>query len=226
MLSSTVATRIIDPTVLDDQSLLEMLSQELSRKKVVAMSTDTVFGLIGQASSCEVTDSIAKIKGRPTTYAMPVLIGDPTAMECLVGKDLPLAEGLAEVCDKLWPGPLTVVVPLKSGMLCDSHFAQHTVGLRVPDNERLRELARRVGPLVATSANLHGEKTPNSGIDVYRSLSQRGSRFGLSVVLDEVAATDLASTVVDFTGAEYRIMREGKISLDAISSVMGYRPGK
>ena len=96
-------------------------------------------------------------------------------------------------------------------VLCDEFFESGTVGIRYPNDVRLRDIATKVGPIVATSANKHGLPTPANGKDVLDQLGVESFSLGLVMVLDETSRSNLASTVIDLTGPENVIVREGEI---------------
>lgn len=209
---SSVTTQLVDPRSISPDELLELLACTLLNEEIVAMATDTVFGLIGSATSCRAIESIAAIKKRMEHIPMPVVIGDLSQMDLLFSKVSLGERDWSSHFEEFWPGPLTVVVPLRKGILCDRFFATGTVGLRLPDDDRLRNLAKLVGPLVATSANVHGRPTLQSGTEVLAEMGNSGALLGLSVVLDEISRSTLSSTVVELSDEGYRIVREGAIS--------------
>jgi tRNA threonylcarbamoyl adenosine modification protein (Sua5/YciO/YrdC/YwlC family) len=111
-----------------------------------------------------------------------------------------VAERLARA---FWPGPLTIVLPRLDG--------EGTLGVRCPDHDFIRALARRVGPLAVTSANRHGEPTPASAAAAAAALTG-----DVRLVIDGGACAGVASTVVDATGPEVTIVREGPITPEQV----------
>jgi L-threonylcarbamoyladenylate synthase len=115
-----------------------------------------------------------------------------------------------------WPGPLTLVVP-KHPDLPAAVSATATVGVRLPDHPVARALLRTAGPLAVTSANRTGGANPSTARDV---LEQLGGRIAL--VIDGYRTPGgVPSTVVDCTGIQPQILREGPVSLDDIRTVLG-----
>ena len=198
-------------------SLVELLATELLAGRVVAMATDTVFGLVGSAASCDALDAIAFIKGRDPSMSMPVVIAELGGLDSLVPSAVLGDTAIFRLFDRLWPGPLTVVLPLLPGSICDRFFPSGTVGVRLPEDLRLREVAKKVGPMVATSANEHGKPTLRSGREVLNELVRTGQGSGLSVVLDEPSRSESASTIIEVVGKNFRVIREGAISADTIA---------
>lgn len=216
-----VSTRFIDPNSISFDSLVDLLAEELLADSVIAIATDTVFGLVARAASCSALDSIISIKGRSHSVAMPVIIGERQQLELLTAKASAESPNISSLLDAFWPGPLTLVVPLRKGVVCDSFFEAGTVGVRLPDDARLRSLATKAGPLVATSANKHGEPTLRSGREVLEQLSRSESGKDLAVVLEESSRSSLASTVIQLSDDNYNLIREGAISEEAIAKVFG-----
>lgn len=213
--------KLVDPNVISFDSLIGLLSAELISDRVIALATDTVFGLVGRAASCEALSAIAAIKGREAWVAMPVLIGEASQLELLVPAGTMGRPAVARVFEVFWPGPLTVVLPLRPGVLCDSFFPAGTVGVRLPDDPRLQALARRAGPLVGTSANKHGKPTLRTGREVVEELAKEGPAEGLGIVVDEASRSELASTVIEMTETGYRLIRVGAISAEAVAKAFG-----
>lgn len=212
-----MSTRLVNPSPLEFDALISLLSSELLSDEVVAMATDTVFGLVGRAASCVALESISAIKGRPPSVGMPVIIGERDQLDSLLPGSVPGLSRVSVLLDAFWPGPLTVVLPLRANVLCDSFFTSGTVGIRLPDDKRLQALAQSVGPLVATSANKHGLPTLASGREVLEELGTESEGAELSLVLDETSRSEIASSVIDATGRNFRLIREGAISEGSIT---------
>jgi len=179
---------------------------------LVAFPTDTVYGLGALAFDARAVESIYAAKERPIEKAIPVLIGDAQDLVKVAAAVPPMAEKLART---FWPGPLTLVVPKHPG-LPESVSATTTVGVRVPDHPLARALLQAAGPLAVTSANMSGRASPSSAAEV---VAQIGGRVPL--VLDGGATPGgIASTVVDCTGPDPIILREGPIRLAEIQAAL------
>ncbi len=202
-------------------SLIELLADRLLSGEVVALATDTVFGLVGCAANCGALTAIARIKGRDPSIAMPVLIGERSQLDLLVPSQISSDENVAKLIDAYWPGPLTIVLPLRSGAVCESFFPDGHIGVRLPDDLRLQALVRRTGPVVATSANKHGKPTLRSGSEVMAELVSEEGSPGLAVVVNEGSRSGIASTIVEVNAAGFRVIREGGISGEAVGRVFG-----
>jgi L-threonylcarbamoyladenylate synthase len=156
-----------------------------------------------------------EVKLRPAGKAIPVLLADAADLP-LVARNLPQA--VLHLVERLWPGPLTVVVPRTEGVPDEVTAGGATVAVRVPDHDLARALIRAAGaPLAATSANLSGQHSPVTAREVVRQL---GSRIPL--VLDGGPCPGgVASTVVDLTGPAPVILRPGPLSMEDILSALG-----
>ena len=216
-----VNPKLVDPKLISSDALIDLIVDEIVLGRVAALATDTVFGLIGSAADCDALDSIASIKGRDASVAMPVIIGARTQLTSLVPSEMLNRQSVSKLIDSLWPGPLTIVLPLIPGRICDRYFSGGTVGLRLPADSRLREIAKRAGPIVATSANEHSKPVLESGREVLKAFGGRSVRNGLSVVVDERARYEAASTVVEVSSASYRVIRPGAVSESAVAKAFG-----
>jgi len=175
---------------------------------LVAFPTDTVYGVGALAFDGKAVESIYKAKDRPIEKAIPVLIADAADME-KVGTNIPaIAHQLAA---RFFPGPLTVIIP-KQPTLPESVSAIDTVGVRVPDHETARALLRAAGPMAVTSANISGQPSPSTAQEVFEQL---GGRIDL-IIDGGTTPGGVPSTLVDCTGDEMKILREGPISLEEI----------
>ncbi len=174
---------------------------------VVALPTDTVYGLAALPTAEGATARLFALKRRA---------GDvPLAVLCASAEQaLGLADGAAvggevrRLADRLWPGPLTLVLPRRPGLTYALGAGSATIGVRCPDQPLLRALAAEVGPLATTSANLHGEPTPPTAAGVAAVFGR-----GLALVLDGGPCGAPPSTVVDATGPRWRVLREGDVTL-------------
>jgi L-threonylcarbamoyladenylate synthase len=186
------------------QTALEILQ----RGGLVAFPTDTVYGVGALAFDGKAVELIYKAKDRPVEKAIPVLIADAADME-KVGMDIP--DVAYQLAARFWPGPLTCIVP-KQPTLPEAVSATDTVGVRVPDHEVARALLRAAGPMAVTSANISGQSSPSTTQEV---LTQLGGRIDL-IIDGGTTPGGVPSTLVDCTGKELKILREGPISLEEI----------
>jgi L-threonylcarbamoyladenylate synthase len=152
-------------------------------------------------------------KDRPDDKAIPVLIGASTDLEKVT---LEVPEAATRLAARFWPGPLTLVVP-KRPDLPETVSATPTVGVRVPDHALARKLLLAAGPMAVTSANISGQPSPSTAQEV---LGQLGGRIAL-IIDGGKTPGGIPSTVVDCSGPEIRILREGPILKDQIWAALG-----
>lgn len=187
---------------------IQVALQILREGGLVAFPTDTVYGVGALVFDGKAVESIYVAKQRPIEKAIPVLMADAADME-KVGMDIP--EVAYQLAARFFPGPLTCLIP-KQPTLPESVSATETVGVRVPDHEVARSLLRAAGPMAVTSANISGQASPSTAQEV---LAQLGGRIDL--ILDGGKTPGgVPSTLVDCTGKDLKILREGSISLAEI----------
>lgn len=175
----------------------------------VAVPTETVYGLAADATNAEAVARIYEAKGRPSFNPLIVHVSDFNEAR-QVADFGPLSTELAE---RHWPGPLTIVAPLKA----DSPIASlvtaglPTIGVRVPGHRAIQALLQAVGhPLAAPSANASGSISPTRAEHVERSLGGR-----IPLILDDGACPrGIESTIVAETGGELRLLRRGPLDIE------------
>ena len=177
----------------------------IRNREVVGLPTDTVYGIGADPLSEEAVARLFELKGRPKLKPIGLLVASIEQAEA-IGE----IEGIAaDLAAEHWPGALTLVVTPKV-ILADwvGDAQRRTVGLRVPDHPVTIELLEAVGPLAVTSANLSGGAEPMND-------EEARSIFGdlVPVYVAGRAPGGEASTVVDTTGSEVVILREGPVSI-------------
>jgi len=185
---------------------------------VVAMPTDTLYGLAADPWSAAAVGRVFAVKGRPADRAMPLVAADVDQVVRQIG---PLSEVALRLASRYWPGPLTLLVARPPSMPADVTGGRGEIGVRVPAHTVPRELCRACGRLLtATSANLSGEPASNDPDDVERSLGMTGD-MGVDLLLDAGRTQGGApSTIVDVTGRDVRLVRPGAITWDDVQACM------
>lgn len=177
----------------------------LAAGEPIVLPTDTVYGVAVDPARPGATERLFAVKERPTAAALPVLAADVEQALALAAPDLP--DAALRLAERFWPGGLTLVVRRAAGVTYDLGGRDHlTIGLRVPDHDVPRRLAAAVGPLAATSANLHGRPTPVTAEGVAAELGDR-----VALVLDGGPCEGAPSTVVSCTADGVHVLREGRI---------------
>ena len=183
---------------------VDAAADALARGEVVVIPTDTVYGVAVAASVPGATQRLFAIKERPSDVPLPVLVADAEQAAACAAKVPAAAKRLMA---RWWPGGLTIVLLRAPDFDVDLGGDGTTVGLRVPDHAVPLELARRVGPLVTTSANRHGRPTPPDAAGVAAELGD-----GVAVVVDGGTCAGEPSTVVSCVDGGIRIVRQGAIA--------------
>lgn len=183
--------------------------------EVVALPTETVYGLAANALDPIAVARIFEIKGRPAHNPIIVHVsGIPMARQCVTSWP-PIAERLARA---FWPGPLTLVLARSSVIPLVVTAGGETVGVRWPSHPFIQAVIRECGfPLAAPSANLSNRVSPTNATHVRRQL---GGRVPL-IVDGGQAQVGIESTVLDVTVSPPRVLRPGMIHEAALRAVVG-----
>jgi L-threonylcarbamoyladenylate synthase len=198
----------------DDASGREAAVEVLRDGGVVALPTDTVYGIAVALETPGGIERLFEVKRRPAERGIMLLLDD-AAQAARIGV---LTQGARALADAGWPGGLTVVVPQRTDIPLPAALTggQPTIGLRVPDHAAPRALARGVGPMPTTSANVSGLPEAGDAGEIVRQLGD-----AIDLVLDGGPAHGgPASTVVDCTGERPRILRVGALPVDWVASVL------
>jgi tRNA threonylcarbamoyl adenosine modification protein (Sua5/YciO/YrdC/YwlC family) len=182
----------------------------------VAVPTDTVYGIAALPTVPGATGGLFELKGRGADVPVAVLCAD-AGQALALAEPSTLGEDVRRIAERLWPGPLTLVLDRRPGLEWELGRPAETVGVRCPDHALVRALAGEVGPIATTSANRHGEPTPATAAGVERALAGPG-RDGPALVLDGGPCAAPPSTVVDATGSTWRVLREGEITLSQVEA--------
>ena len=194
---------------LPEASLLAAV-EALAAGAVVGIPTDTVYGLAVDPTVPGATDHLFEAKRRPREVDLPVLVAN-------VDQALSLTTAVPAAAKRLmgryWPGPLTLVLPRDPSFTADLGDDEATIGIRCPQHPVPLALCAKAGPLATTSANLHGQPTSETAAEVAEVLGD-----ALALVLDGGPCVGSPSTVVDCTGVEPRLLREGRVPWSEIQA--------
>ena len=191
------------PLIGADGAGLKAAAAALAAGEVVAIPTDTVYGLAVDPTVPGATGRLFDLKGRPRRVPIAVLVADLAQAEGIA------AEAVPDLAGRHWPGALTVVVRRRPEWPADLGDEGGTVGLRCPDHAWTRALCRRVGPLATTSANLHTRPSLLDAAAVAACFLE-----GIAVVLDGGVCDGEPSTVVDCTAVPPAVLRQGAVVLE------------
>ena len=197
----------------EDPQTLEHGVHVLRKGGLVAIPTDTVYGLACTLDNPMAIKRLYEVKGRDSSKAIAVLIGEKDQLKLVASHINCQAARLAE---RYWPGALTMVLPRQDG-LPEILSSQPTVGVRMPDHPFALALLRTAGPLAVTSANLSGAENPQTAQDVFNQLGDR-----IDLIIDGGRCQGgVPSTVVDCSTTDLRILRVGAIPVEDILKVAG-----
>lgn len=192
----------------DASDAIQQAYEVLKRGGLVAFPTDTVYGVGALAFDGKAVESIYIAKNRPAEKAIPILIAEVMDMKKVASK---ISVTTRRLASRFWPGPLTCIVP-KSYLLPQAVSATDTIGVRIPDFAVTRVLLRLTGPMAVTSANISDQPSPTTADEVLAQLDGR-----IPLIIDGGKTPGgIASTVVDCSSQEVRVLREGPISKDEI----------
>jgi L-threonylcarbamoyladenylate synthase len=184
---------------------------------VLALPTDTVYGVGASLFDERAVARLFALKQRPVNVALPVLIGSLDQLELLA---ITIEGRIRRLVDELWPGALTLILNADQQLAQRVGSNTSTIGVRYPDDEALRALLRESGPLAVTSANRHGYPPCVSADDVAKEFASSNE---LDVIVDGGVRNSPVSTVVDVSSDNWIVLREGAVSSERIASVAAKR---
>jgi len=187
----------------------------IKRGDLVAIPTETVYGLGANGLNPEAVAKIFITKGRPQDNPLILHISCPEEMEQFCHS---IPEAAYTLADAFWPGPLTMVLPARDIVPKCTTAGLPTVAVRCPDNTVTRQIIRLSGvPIAAPSANLSGKPSTTTAAHV---LHDHNGKLA-AVVDDGPCRIGLESTIVDLTGARPRLLRPGGITPEQLLAVLG-----
>lgn len=198
----------------DDEKGIKTAAKLLKKGGIVAIPTETVYGLAASAYDDEAIKKVFIAKGRPQDNPLIVHIADFDDIENIVSEFPEKAKKLAV---RFWPGPLTIVLP-KSEKIAESvSGGLDTVAVRMPENEVARKIIRESGlPLAAPSANLSGSPSPTKSEDVISDLDGRID----AIVCSGHCNVGVESTVISLVTKPPRLLRPGKVTAEELREII------
>jgi L-threonylcarbamoyladenylate synthase len=188
--------------------LADRVSRVLGASGLIALPTESFYGLAVAPSDEQALARLWQVKGRSEGKPILLLIGEESQLGAFVRRIPPAATVLMNA---FWPGPLTIVFPAAVGLSDAVTAGAGSVGIRLSAWQPLRDLLRRVGPVTGTSANREGMPPPTTAEEVQQSLGD-----ALDLIVDAGPTPGgRPSTVIDVQGP-IRIVRDGAIDRDAI----------
>ena len=193
---------------------IETAAELLREGSLVAVPTETVYGLAGNGLDAQVIESIYEVKGRPAVKPISLMVPGAEMIDRLCEEVPDAARTLAGA---FWPGPLTLVLRARSSVPEILRAGGETVGLRCPRQEQTLQLLRELEfPLAVPSANPSGMESPKDADQVFRYFDGT-----IAAVIDGgPCALGLESTVLDLSKTPYRILRQGSLPAEEIMDTL------
>ena len=190
-------------------------SKIIKRGGLVAVPTETVYGLAANGLDAAAVARIYELKGRPAVKPLSLLVSGICGAELVCGE---IPEPAQKLAAAFWPGPLTLVLKKNNAVPEIVTAGGDTVGVRCPDHPKTLELLRLAGvPLAAPSANTSGMESPKDADGVLNCFGGK-----IDCVIDGGrCALGVESTVVDLSGDEYKILRRGALPESEIRRALG-----
>jgi L-threonylcarbamoyladenylate synthase len=179
---------------------------------LIVIPTDTLYGLACDAFNSAAVRAIYAAKQRPFNKSIPILLADNSDLRRVVRTVPPVAQ---RFINQYWPGPLTILLP-KHPDLPAEISDNDSVAVRIPNNQVARSIIRAAGgALAVTSANLSGQEPAETAVDALNRLAG----WVTAVIDDGPSPHAVASTILDCTGPELNVLREGLISTQSLLSL-------
>ncbi|MGZ4475192.1 MAG: L-threonylcarbamoyladenylate synthase [Nocardioides sp.] len=187
--------------------------QAVRAGEVAVIPTDTVYGIAADAFDAAAVRKLLAAKGRGREMPPPVLVAAPSTVDALA---IDIPDWARALFVEFWPGPLTVVLHQQSSLQWDLGETRGTVAVRVPDHAVALEILGRTGPLAVSSANKTGRA---AALDADAAEEMLGEDV-IVIVDDGTVPGGEASTILDATAAEPRLLRLGALSVERIDAVL------
>ncbi len=191
---------------------LDLLVEALNKNQVISFPTETVYGLGIIYDSKPALQAMKWAKKRPENKPFTLMVSDPK----MIKEFAIVKEQDQKIISALMPGPITLILKRQESIDPAITNGYETIGVRCPDDVNVRTLIQACGkPLLVPSANISGQPPAKSSDEVYENMNGR-----LSLIVKGQCGSGLASTIVDLTGPEPKILRQGKITLEKIKEVL------
>lgn len=193
--------------MVDIDSIVNILNED---GKVIAIKTDTVYGLICNAFDNNAVKKIYSIKNREERKPLSIFVKNISEVRKYV-LDSDLSKEVLDIANKFWPGALTIIFSKKDDTLKHLTALNTGIGIRIPNDKTLLDILDRVDfPLAETSCNMSGEKELSSSKEIF---DRFGNKIDLIVDGGEIK-NSVPSTVISVIGGTIKVLRLGDINLD------------
>lgn len=193
------------------QTEIEELSNILKNDGVIAVPTDTVYGLCARMNSEKARENLIELKNRPENKAFPIMCNSIEQIKSIAKVDT----RIEKIIENFMPGPITLVLLKGENVPSFVNEGSNEIGIRMATSKPLEELIEKVGsPIFMTSANLSGEP-------VCKTIKEIENVFpNIDGIMEGNVEYGQASTIVDCTSDEVKILREGPIKLEDIKKII------
>lgn len=194
---------------------MKELLETLKEGKIAIIPTDTVYGLVGDATNEDVIKRIYEVKKRDKNKPLLILISN---LEMLKGYTKELNDLEEKIINKFWPGPLTILLSKNNNISNILTSNKDSVGVRLPDKEDLRCLISKFGkPIIATSANVTGKETITNVSELEPTIKDN-----VDLILDGGSINAISSTIIKVQDNKIIILREGLLTNDIKKEFSNY----
>ena len=183
---------------------------KLSKGDVIIFPTDTVYGIGGRIDDLEALEKIFEIKKRPKEKRLAVLCSSIEEIEKIAYTN----DSALKLINNFMPGALTIILKTKEEIR--NEFIYETVAVRIPNHELALRILKENGPMATTSVNISGAKPMNDYIEIVEKFSNEV----LHVYPNVEIPSKVASTIIDLSGEECVLIREGSVKLTEISKII------
>lgn len=190
---------------------IEEVCNIIERNGVVAFPTETVYGVGVKFGSKIALDKLMEAKNRDYSKAITLMVANEKDIE----KYAFVSDDAKKIVQAFMPGMITLVFKKKDTVDPIMTNGKETIGIRIPDDQYVLTLLKKAGPMLVTSANLSNHPNTTSTKEVLNQLDGR-----IDLVVDGQTSDNVASTVVDVSRNEMKILREGKITKEDIQEVL------
>jgi L-threonylcarbamoyladenylate synthase len=188
-----------------EPAVIARAAEEIARGRVIGVPTDALYVLVADPLNLQAVGRVYASKGRDTVRSLPLAISDLLMAEDL-GKDLDSRFYI--LARHFWPGPLTIIVPASAKVPLKVTGNTGRLALRQAKSKTLNAIIEKIGhALIATSANLSGEPTLCSGIELFAAMDGR-----IDLVLEGGLCVGPGPTTIDVTESYWRVIKEGAIT--------------
>ena len=173
--------------------------------KLVIMPTDTIYGIIGDATNEDVINKVYEVKERPHDKPLLILVSNFSMLHELVTE---IPKETEKIIKKFWPGPLTILFK-KSSKVSDTLTANSAlVAIRMPNDKRLLNIMNHLNrPLISTSANISSHNAITNPNQLEEKMKEK-----IDLIVDEGTVNNEASTLITIVNGKIEILREGSLT--------------